>query len=154
MFDCCSGVIVLPSISAKTDSSFPCCTSFFIPCATCCGSNPSVSCMIGSSRILSLLISSASSLDVVCICLPSFVANSMAFILILLFGCSDVGGRSSACLPAVVRCCFPALPSAIASSLSLAGDVGSGAGSDGCFWCVGDVAMGDVGSFVLFCFVG
>ena len=39
-------------------------------------------------------------------------------------------------------------------SLSLVGDVGGGAGSAGRFWCVGDVAMGDVGSVVLFCFVG
>ena len=86
-----------------------------------------------------------SSLDVVCICLPSFVVNLMAFILILLFGCSDVVGRSSACLSAVVRCCLPVLPFAIVSSLSLVDDVGGGAGSAG---------MGDVGSVVLFCFVG
>ena len=108
---------------------------------------------IGSSKILSFLISSASSLDVVCNCLPSFVVNSMASIIILLFGCSDVVGRSSTCLSAVVRCCFPVLPSAMMSSLSLAGDVGGGAGSGGRFWCAGDVAIGDVGSAVLFCFV-
>ena len=78
----------------------------------------------------------------------------MAFILILLFGCSDVVGRSSACLSAAVCCCLPVLPSAIVSFLSLVGDVGGGAGSAGRFWCVGDVAMGDVGSVVLFCFVG
>ena len=111
--------------------------------------------MVGSSRILSLLISSAaSSLDVVCICLPSFVVNSMAFILILLFGCSDAVGRSSACLSAVVRCCLPVLPSAMVSSLSLVGDVGGDAGRAGRFWCVSDIAMGDVGSVVLFCFDG
>ena len=98
-----------------------------------------------------MLISSASSLHVVCICLPPFVVSSMAFVLILLSGCSDVVGRSSACLSAVVRCCFPVLPSAIVSSLSLVGDVGGGAGSAGRFWCAGDVAMGDVGSVVLSC---
>ena len=79
-----------------------------------------------------MLFSSASSLDVVCICLPSFVVNSMASILILLFGCSDVVGRSSACLSVVVRCCLPVLPSAIVSSLSLVGDVGGGAGTPLC----------------------
>ena len=54
----------------------------------------------------------------------------------------------------MVRCCLPVLPSAIVSSLSLVGDVGGGAGSAGHFWCVGDVARGDVVSVVLFCFVG
>ena len=101
-----------------------------------------------------MLISSASSLDVVCICLPSFVVNLMEFSLILIFGRSDVVGCSSACLSTVVRCCLPVLPSAIVPSLSLVGDVGGGAGSADRFWCVGDVAMGDVGSVVLFCFVG
>ena len=89
--------------------------------------------MIGSSRILSLSISSVSSLDVVSICLPSFVVNLIAFILILPFGCLAVVGRSSACLSAVVRYYLPVLPSVIVSSLSLVGDVGGGAGSAGRF---------------------
>ena len=133
MFACCSCVIVLPSISVKTDCSFICCTSFFMPCATSCGSRSSVSCVIGSSRILSFSISCVSSLEVVSICLPSFVVNLMALILILLFGCSAVVGRSRVCLSAVVRCCLPALPSAIVSSLSLVCDACSGAGNDGRF---------------------
>ena len=89
--------------------------------------------MIGSNRILSLSVSSVSSLDVVSICLPSFVVNVMACILILPFGCSAVVSRSSACLSAVVRCCVSVLPSATVSSFSLVGDAGGGAGSDGRF---------------------
>ena len=38
--------------------------------------------------------------------------------------------------------------------LFVVGDVGGGAGSAGRFRWVGDVAIGDVGSAVLFCFVG
>ena len=92
-----------------------------------------MSCMIGSSRILSFSISCMSSLEVVSICLPSFVVNLMALILILPFGCSAVVGRSSVCLSAAVRCCLPVLPSATVSSLSLVCDVCGGAGSAGRF---------------------
>ena len=70
---------------------------------------------MGSFRCRFLL----SSLDVVSICLPSLVVNAMALVLMLPFGCSAVVGRSSACLSVAARCCLPALPSAIVSSLSL-----------------------------------
>ena len=108
MFARCSCVIVLPSISVKTDWSFICCASSSTPCETSCGSKPSVSCMIGSSRILSLSISSVSSLDVVSICLPSLVVNLMTFILILpfwLFCCCRPLQRSSVCCGALLLVC-------------------------------------------------
>ena len=45
----------------------------------------------------------------------------------------------------MVRGCLPVLPSAIVSSLCFVCDVGGAAGNADCFWCVGDVAIGDVG---------
>ena len=68
MFACCSGVNVRPSIPVKTDWSFICCTSSFIPCATCSGFKPSVSCMVGFSRIFLFSIPCASSIAVVACC--------------------------------------------------------------------------------------
>ena len=67
---------------------------------------------------------------------------------ILPFRSSAVAGCSSACLSAAPRCRLPALP-----SLFLVCDVGGGAGT-AFLWCVGDVAMGDVGPAVFCCFAG
>ena len=81
MFACSSGVIVLPSLSVKTDWSFMRRASFFMSV------KPSVLCMIG--------------LDVVSICFHLCVISCCNFDGIgshLPFGCSVVVGRSSACL--------------------------------------------------------
>ena len=106
---------------------------------------------MGSSSILSFSISCASSFDVVSTCLPSRVLTVIAFILILRCGCSPVVGLSFTGAPAVVFCCLLVLPSVTSSGRGLVDDVVGSAGR-----CVigGAVAIGDVGSCVLCCFLG
>ena len=152
MLDHCSVVSVLPSISVWTPCSFICCISFFIPVATFVGSSPSVPCSMGSSSILSFSISCGSSFDVVSTRLPSRPLIVIALILILRCGCSPVVGLSLTRAPVDVFCCLLALPSVASSGSGLVDDVGVGSAGR----CVigGAVAIGDVGSCVLCCFLG
>ena len=124
MFFCCCGVSGSMCTSVYTFCCFICCISFFIPCVV---SSPSVSLMIGSSRIISVMCSLVSSLEHAVISFPCFV-----LIVIAVTRCLAVGGSAAASglvRPAgasCVRACFEDEPSAISSGSVRFGDGSAG----------------------------
>ena len=98
-----------------------------MPCVVSCLSNPSVSLMIGSSKIISVMCSLLSSLEHAVISCPCFVLTVIAVI-----RCLDVAG--SAVASGLVRLvgascrlvCFDDEPSATSSGTVLFGDGSAG----------------------------